>query len=56
MLFSIGRFVRGGGIHSYSVSPDDRRFVMLQEGEAVQQSELVIAEHCLQELRARAGK
>ncbi len=53
VLFSTGGFTQGGGIHSYAVSPDDRRFVMLREGEATQQSELVLAEHWLQELKAR---
>ena len=55
VLFSAGAFTPGGGVHSYVVSPDDRRFVMLREGDAVQQSELVFAEHWLDELRARAG-
>ena len=55
VLFSTGAFTPGGGVHSYAVSPDDRRFVMLREGDAVQQSELVLAEHWLDELRARTG-
>jgi hypothetical protein len=56
VLFSAGAFALGGGIHSYAVSPDDRRFVMLREGEAVQQSELIVAENWLQELKAKAGR
>jgi Tol biopolymer transport system component len=56
VLFSTGGFAPGGGIHSYAVSPDDRRFVMLREGEATQQSELVLAENWLQELKARAPR
>jgi eukaryotic-like serine/threonine-protein kinase len=56
VLFSTAAFAAGGGVHSYAVSPDDRRFVMLREGEAVQQSELVLAEHWLQELKARAAR
>ena len=54
-LFSGAPYVRSG-IHSYAVSPDDRRFLMVREGDATQQGDLVLAEHWLQELRARAGK
>ena len=54
-LFSTAAFASGGGIHSYVVSPDNRRFVMLRERDAVQQSELVLAEHWLDDLRARVG-
>jgi eukaryotic-like serine/threonine-protein kinase len=56
VLFSTSAFAAGGGVHSYAVSPDDRRFVMLREGEAVQQSELVLAQNWLQELKARAPR
>jgi len=56
VLFSTSAFAAGGGVHSYAVSPDDRRFVMLREGEAVQQSELVLAQNWLQELKARAAR
>jgi eukaryotic-like serine/threonine-protein kinase len=55
-LFSVAPFVRAGSVHSYAVSPDDRRFIMVREGEASQQSELVFAENWVQELRARAPK
>jgi serine/threonine-protein kinase len=54
VLFSVAPFVRAGSIHSYAVSPDDRRFVIVREGEASQQSELILAEHWLQELKARS--
>ncbi len=56
VLFSAAPFAGGGGIHSYSVSPDDRRFVMMREAEAAQQSELVFAEHWIQGLMARPPK
>jgi hypothetical protein len=56
VLFSTAPFARAGSIQSYAVSPDDRRFVMVREGEASQQGELVLAEHWLQELTARAPK
>ncbi|MGH7512389.1 MAG: protein kinase domain-containing protein, partial [Gemmatimonadales bacterium] len=55
-LFSMGPFVRSGSIHSYALSPDDKRFVMIREGDASQQGELVLAEHWLQELKAKAPK
>jgi Tol biopolymer transport system component len=54
-LFSAASFVRSGMI-SYAVSPDDRRFLLVREGDATQQGDLVLAEHWLQELRGRMGK
>ncbi len=56
VLFSTAPFAAGGGIHSYGVSPDDRRFVVMREGEATQQSELVVAENWLQETMGKAAK
>ncbi|HEY8256404.1 MAG TPA: protein kinase [Gemmatimonadales bacterium] len=56
VLFSAGAFAPGGGVPSYAISPDDQRFVMLREGEATQQSELVVAEHWLQGLSGRETK
>jgi hypothetical protein len=56
VLFSTAPFAGGGGIHAYSVSPDDRKFVAMREAEAAQQSELVLAENWLQELRAPTPK
>jgi Tol biopolymer transport system component len=48
VLFSTAPYLVGTGIHTYSLSPDDKRFLMLQEGESIQQSELVLAEHWVQ--------
>ncbi|HWB40750.1 MAG TPA: hypothetical protein VG500_05805, partial [Gemmatimonadales bacterium] len=48
VLFSTAAYLAVTGIHAYSLSPDDRRFLMLQEGESIQQSELVLAEHWMQ--------
>ena len=56
VLFATSQFAAGGGIHSYSVSPDDRRFMFMREGEATQQSELVVAENWLQEVMKKAVK
>ena len=55
-LFSMAPFVRAGSIQSYALSPDDRRFVMIREGDASQQGELVFAENWLQELKGKVGK
>ena len=52
-LFSMSSYVRSGGIHSYDVTPDDKRFIVIREGDPTQQSELVIAEHWLDGLRGR---
>jgi hypothetical protein len=40
----------------YTVSPDGQRFLMVREGEASQQSELVLAENWLQQLRGATAK
>ncbi len=56
VLFSATQFAGGSGVHSYVVSPDDRRFIMVQEGTSVQQSELVLAEHWLQKLKESGPK
>ena len=56
VLFSTAPFVRSGAFQSYAVAPDDRRFLMVREGDASQQGELVLAEHWLQELKTRAPK
>jgi serine/threonine-protein kinase len=53
VLFSVAPFTRPGPIPSYSVSPDDKRFLLVREGEANQQSELVVAEHWLEGLKGR---
>jgi hypothetical protein len=38
------------------VSPDDKRFLMVREGETSQQSELVVAENWLQTIKAQTAK
>jgi Tol biopolymer transport system component len=53
VLFPASQFSRPGPLPSYSVSPDDKRFLMVREGEATQQSELVVAEHWLEGLRRK---
>ena len=54
VLFSTAPYSTAASVQSYSVSPDDKRFLMLREGETNAQSELIIAEHWLQELKAKA--
>jgi serine/threonine-protein kinase len=54
-LFSASQLYRPGPVPMYSVSPDDQRFLMVREGETTQQSELVVAENWLQQLKT-AGK
>jgi serine/threonine-protein kinase len=47
VLFSTAPFVRLGPIPSFAVTTDDRRFLMLREGETAQESELIVALHWL---------
>jgi serine/threonine-protein kinase len=55
-LFSVAQLSRAGPVPSFSLSPDDKRFLMVREGETAQQSELVVAENWVQVLRGAAGK
>jgi serine/threonine-protein kinase len=55
-LFSVTQLYRPGPIPMYSVSSDGQRFLMVREGEASQQSELVLAENWLQTLKGQTGK
>ncbi len=56
ILFSVAELARGGPVPSYSVSPDDKRFLMVREGETAQQSELIVAENWLEQLKGHAEK
>jgi hypothetical protein len=53
VLFSATQFSRIGPVPSFSLSPDDKRFLMVREGEATQQSELVVAENWMEGLRGK---
>jgi Tol biopolymer transport system component/tRNA A-37 threonylcarbamoyl transferase component Bud32 len=55
-LFSVAELARGGPVVSYSVSPDDKRFLMVREGETAQQSELIVAESWMEQLKVSAAK
>jgi serine/threonine-protein kinase len=56
VLFSLAPFVQLGPIPSYDVTADDKRFVMLREGESQVESELVVAVHWLDGLKGKTGK
>jgi serine/threonine-protein kinase len=53
VLFPASDFARPGPVPSFSISPDDRRFLMVREGEASQQSELIVAENWLEGLKGK---
>jgi len=55
-LFSFAPFLRLGPIPSYVVSGDDRRFLMLREGESTQESQLIVALHWLDGLKGKTGR
>ncbi len=55
-LFPVSQFTRTGPIPSYSLTPDDKHFLMIREGESTQQSELIMAENWLQSLTGKKGK
>jgi hypothetical protein len=56
VLFSVAPYLRPGSTPSYGLTPDDRRFVMVREGEASQQSEFILAENWLHELERRVSR
>ncbi|HET9039070.1 MAG TPA: protein kinase [Gemmatimonadales bacterium] len=56
VLFSVALLSRPGPVPSFSLSPDDQRFLMVREGETAQQSELVLAENWMQGLKGKAEK
>jgi serine/threonine-protein kinase len=55
-LFSFAPFFQLGSVPSYAVTADDKRFVMLREGESAQESELIVAIHWLDGLRRKSGR
>jgi Tol biopolymer transport system component len=56
VLFPAAPFVRLGTIPSFGVTEDDKRFLMLREGESTQESELIVALHWLDGLEGKGGK
>jgi hypothetical protein len=55
-MFSAAPFLRLGPVPSFLVTGDDRRFLMLREGESAQESELIVALHWLDGLERKDGK
>ena len=53
VLFPASQFARPGPVPSFSLSPDDKRFLMVREGDGTQQSELIVAENWLEGLRGK---
>jgi serine/threonine-protein kinase len=51
-LFSFTPYVRLGPITSYAVTGDDKRFLVLREGESAQDNELIVALHWLDGIKA----
>jgi len=55
-LFSVQQFAAVGAVPGYWLAPDDKRFLVLREGEAGQPGELVVAENWVQQLAAAGAK
>jgi hypothetical protein len=55
-LFSVGPFAPAGPVPSYVLTPDNKRFLMLREGEAGQPGELIVAENWAQQLAAQGSR
>ena len=53
VLFPASDYARPGPVPSFSVAADDKRCLMVREGEASQQSELIVAENWLEGLRGK---
>jgi hypothetical protein len=51
-LFSFTPYVRVGPTNSYAVTADDKRFLMLREGESALDNELIVALHWLDGIKA----
>jgi Tol biopolymer transport system component/tRNA A-37 threonylcarbamoyl transferase component Bud32 len=56
ILFSAQQFAATGPVPGYSLSPDNKQFMALREGEAGQPGELVVAENWVQQLAGAGAK
>ncbi|MEP7085772.1 MAG: protein kinase [Gemmatimonadota bacterium] len=56
VLFPLSPFTFGGPVQQFSVSPDDKRFLMLRETTAGETGTLIVSEHWFEELKARSQK
>ena len=52
-LFPASEFARPAAVPSFSLSPDDKWFLMVRDGETSQQSELIVAENWLEGVRGK---
>jgi len=55
-LFSFAPYVRPAPIPAYEVTADDKRFLMLREGDTSQESELIVALHWLDGLKGKSAR
>jgi serine/threonine-protein kinase len=55
-LFSVQPFAAVGAVPAYWATPDDKKFLVLREGEAGQPGELVVAENWVQQLASAGTK
>jgi Tol biopolymer transport system component len=55
-LFSFTPYVRVGPTNSYAVTADDKRFLMLREGESAQDNELIVALHWLEGIEGKTAR
>ncbi len=55
-LFSLAPFLQLAPVPSYKVSADDKRFLMLREGDAAQETELIVALHWLDGLTGKTAR
>jgi serine/threonine-protein kinase len=56
VMFSVQQFAAVGAVPAFWLAPDDRRFMMLREGEAGQAGELVVAENWVQQVAGAATR
>jgi Tol biopolymer transport system component len=55
-LFPFTPYVRLGPFPSYAVTADDKRFLMLREGESAQDNELIVALHWLDGIKGKTAR
>ncbi len=56
VLFSTAPYAGGAGVHGYAAASDGKRFMFTQEGEPLQESELVVAQGWLRQVVGKGAK
>jgi len=56
MLFQLDRYTLNGSHQQYTVSPDDRRFLMIRATESSPMNQLIAVENFFEVLRARVPR